>query len=104
MNLDPKLNDPEPTEVEIEQESCSRPEKKKNIRNIIPNIARKILGFVSSDDSRRVIMTLFPHLTRYDISKFYDFANSIRKSLNFYIGNKDLLRIWYKRSKNQKQM
>lgn len=90
-------------EAEEDERNCGRPEKKKNIRNIIPNIARKILGFISSEDSRRIIMSLFPQLTRSDIMKFYEFTNNIRKSLNFYIGNKDLLRIWYRKSKNSKQ-
>jgi hypothetical protein len=35
--------------------------------------------------------------------KFYEFTNSIKKSLSFYIGNKDLMKIWYRKSKNLKQ-
>jgi|JI6StandDraft_1071083.scaffolds.fasta_scaffold27645_4 hypothetical protein len=46
--------DPEENEV-----SPTSPTKK-NIRNIIPNIARKILSFVASGQSRELIGKLFP--------------------------------------------
>jgi hypothetical protein len=34
--------------------------------------------------------------------KFYNYANGIKKKLSSYIGNKDLLRIWYSPVRNSK--
>ena len=69
--------------------------KKKNIRNIIPNLARKILGFISSEDSRSILLHSSPGISESDVNEYYHFIQQQKSSLNFYIGNRDLTRIWY---------
>jgi hypothetical protein len=40
----------------------TRSHHKKNIRNIIPNLARKILSFICSEDSRSYLQQSFPDI------------------------------------------
>lgn len=93
---------PPPTADSEENEQDEDGPAKKNIRNIIPNIARKILSFVSSPQSRELISQLFPQFDRKDYMKFYNYVSGVRKKLNCYIGNKDLLKIWYGKARNSK--
>jgi|JI6StandDraft_1071083.scaffolds.fasta_scaffold10472_8 hypothetical protein len=72
-----------------------RSHHKKNIRNIIPNLARKILGFMCSEDSRSILRLSFPELSESKANEYYRFIQQQKSSLSFYIGNRDLARIWY---------
>lgn len=54
--------DPGEEEVILGKEGPLIPSKM-NMRNIIPNIAHKILRFISSDESRKIIKKRFPELS-----------------------------------------
>jgi hypothetical protein len=77
--------------------------RKKNMRNIIPNIAHKILRYVSSEDCREILNKLYPTMSIADVGKFYEYTLRLRKSMRFYVGNKNLMLIWYRQTKSPKQ-
>ena len=72
-----------------------RRNEKKNVRNIIPNISRKLINYLCSQKSSNVIRQINPSISVSDLDSFYEFARKLKNSMSFYIGNKDLLRIWY---------
>lgn len=65
------LESTEPSKISEDREedenatnkNASGNQSKKNMRNIIPNIAHKILRFISSDESRELIKKRFPELS-----------------------------------------
>lgn len=72
-----------------------RRNEKKNVRNIIPNISRKLINYLCSQRSSNVIRLINPSISVAELENFYEFARKLKNSMSFYIGNKDLLRIWY---------
>jgi hypothetical protein len=73
----------------------NRKKEKKNVRNIIPNISRKLINYLCSSRSGNVIRQIQPAVTLAELESFYEFAKRLKNSMSFYIGNKDLLRIWF---------
>lgn len=73
----------------------NRKKEKKNVRNIIPNISRKLINYLCSAKSGNVIRKIKPLVSVLELESFYEFAKKLKSSMSFYIGNKDLMRIWF---------
>ena len=71
-----------------------------NIKNIIPNLARKLLSFLLSSQCRGLISQLYPELGRPEITKVLAFVTSIKNSFNSYVGKKNLKRLWQRGPKS----
>ena len=74
-----------------------------NIKNITPNIARKLLVFLYSDECKQVMHRLYPDLGKGDISRIRSFIKQIKNKIgNAYLGKKDLMKLWHRDNRKRR--
>lgn len=73
-----------------------------NIKNVIPNLVRKLFGFLTSERCKDLIHRIDPELSKIEVSKIIGFVQGIKNSLGSYVGKRNLKKLWFKDRKTNR--
>lgn len=84
-------------EVALKQHRVSRKTSKTQnpYRNTCTNLGNQVLGFVSAEKkSCGLLLRLFPELDEVGITRYYEYARKIRRTINGYMNFEKMSRVW----------